>query len=71
VRDVARDLLAIAHQGLKRRNRLSAGMVDETNYLAEVEEIAESGLTAADRLLELYHGPWAGDVSPVFEAFAY
>ena len=71
VRDVAKDMLAIAHQGLKNRNRLSAGMVDETNYLAEVEDIADSGLTAADRLLELYHGPWGGDVSPVFETFAY
>ena len=71
VQDVAKDLLAIAHQGLKRRNRLSAGMVDETNYLGELEDIAESGMTAADRLLELYHGPWGGDVSPVFEAFAY
>ena len=71
VRDVAKDMLAIAHQGLKNRNRLSAGMVDETNYLAEVEDIADSGLTAADRLLELYHGPWGGDVSPGFETVAY
>ncbi len=58
-------------EGLKRRNRLSGGMVDETNYLAELDEIADSGLTPADRLLELYHGPWAGDVCQVFEAFAY
>jgi glutamate--cysteine ligase len=71
VQDVARDLLAIAHQGLKTRNRLSAGMVDETNYLAELEDIADTGLTAADRLLELYHGPWQGDASQVFETFAY
>jgi len=71
VRDVARDMLAIAHQGLKARNRLSGGMVDETNYLTEIEDIAESGVTAAERLLELYHGPWAGDASKVFEEFAY
>src|SRR5207253_10363480 len=71
VQDVAKDMLAISHRGLKNRNRLSAGMVDETNYLAEVEDIAETGVTAAERLLELYHGPWNGDVSPVFEAFAY
>ena len=25
----------------------------------------------AERLLELYNGPWAGDASRVFEAFAY
>ncbi len=69
--DVAKDMLAIAHEGLKRRDRLSAGMVDETAYLAEVEEIAETGVTAAERLLELYHGPWKGDVSRVFEECAY
>ena len=46
VQDVAKDMLAIAHEGLKRRNRLSAGMVDETNYLAELEDIADTGVTA-------------------------
>ena len=71
VQDVAKDMLALAHQGLKRRNRLSAGMVDETNYLAELEDIADSGVTAAERLLELYYGPWQGDASQVFETFAY
>jgi glutamate--cysteine ligase len=45
--------------------------VDETGYLSEVEDIADTGFTAAERLLELYHGPWAGDVSQVFEACAY
>jgi glutamate--cysteine ligase len=71
VQDLARDMVAIAREGLKRRARLSGGMVDETGYLAELEDIADTGLTAADRLLELYHGPWAGDVTRVFEAFAY
>ena len=69
--DVARDMVAIARSGLKNRNRLSGGMVDETGYLTELEEIAASGITPAERLLELYNGPWQGDVSPVFEAFAY
>ena len=71
VQDVAKDMLAIAREGLKRRNRLSGGLVDETGYLAELDEIAESGITPAERLLELYHGPWEGDVSRVFEALAY
>jgi glutamate--cysteine ligase len=71
VQDVAKDMLAIAREGLKRRNRLSGGMVDETNYLSQLDEIADSGITQAERLLELYHGPWAGDVSKVFESFAY
>ncbi|HEY2483330.1 MAG TPA: glutamate--cysteine ligase [Caulobacteraceae bacterium] len=69
--DIAKDMLAIAHEGLKRRDCLSAGMVDETGYLAEVEEIAETGVTSAERLLELYNGPWQGDASQAFEACAY
>jgi len=71
VQDVAKDMVAIAKQGLKNRNRLSAGMVDESGYLAELEDIADSGITPAERLLELYHGPWKGDVRRVFEDFAY
>src|SRR5665213_1228202 len=71
VQAIAKDMLALADQGLKRRNRVSAGMVDETGYLAELEDIADTGVTAAERLLELYHGPWEGDASRVFEAFAY
>ena len=68
---VAQDLLAIAREGLKRRARLSGGLVDETGYLAELEAIAATGVTPAERLLERYHGPWAGDVRPVFEEAAY
>ena len=71
VQDVAKDMLAIAREGLKRRNRLSGGMVDETGYLSELDEIADSGVTAAERLLELYHGPWQGDAAKVFDNFAY
>jgi glutamate--cysteine ligase len=71
VQDVAKDLLAIAGEGLKRRNRLSGGLVDESGYLGELHDIAESGVTPAERLLELYHGPWQGDAGKAYEAFAY
>jgi glutamate--cysteine ligase len=71
VQDVAKDMLAIAREGLKRRNRLSGGLVDESGFLSELDEIAASGITPAERLVELYNGPWAGDASKVFEAFAY
>ena len=71
IKDVAADMVAIAKEGLKRRARISACGKDETGYLSELEEIADSGLTPADRLLELYHGPWQGDVSHAYEDFAY
>ncbi len=71
VQDVAKDLLAIAKAGLKSRNRLSGGMVDETGYLAELEQIADTGVTPAERLLELYETRWNRDAGRVFDDFAY
>lgn len=71
VRDIAVDMVAIARQGLKNRARFSGGMVDERGYLAELEDIADSGVTPAERLLDLYHGPWQGDVKRIYADFAY
>jgi glutamate--cysteine ligase len=71
VRDIAVDLVNIAKQGLKNRARFSGGMVDERGYLSELEDIADSGVTPADRLLELYHGEWKGDISRIYRDFAY
>ena len=71
VQDVAKDMLAIARSGLKNRNRLSGGMVDETGYLSELDQIADSGITPAEHLLELYNTRWEGDVSRVFADFSY
>ena len=70
-RDIAVDVLAIAREGLKRRARIGASLTDERGYLAELEEIADSGVTPAERWLDHYNGPWRGQVSPVFEAAAY
>jgi glutamate--cysteine ligase len=71
IQQVAEELLDIARHGLRRRARFSGGLVDETGYLSELEEIAESGITPAERLLELYHGKWNGDVTRIYEEFAY
>jgi len=71
VQEVAKDMVHIAREGLKNRARFSGGMVDERGYLSELEDIAESGITPADRLLQLYHGDWQGDVSRIYRDFAY
>ncbi|MBD3819238.1 MAG: glutamate--cysteine ligase [Brevundimonas diminuta] len=71
VRDIAVDMVNIAKQGLKNRARFSGGMVDERGYITELEDIADSGVTSADRLLELYNGEWGGDVSRVYRDCAY
>ena len=57
LRDVARDVVAIARDGLRAR-----GLGEEV-YLAPLDEIVASGLTQADRLLNLYERAWGGDAS--------
>ncbi len=70
-RDVAVDMVAIARQGLKNRAEFDGSFIDETTYLGELEAIADSGLTPAERLLEKFHGEWQGDISRVFTDCAY
>jgi len=71
VQGVARDMVAIAKSGLRRRAKLNANGVDETGFLTELEEIADSGITPAERLLDLYNGPWQGDAGRAFDDLAY
>ena len=71
LQDVAKDVLELSRKGLKRRANLSVAGDDETGYLTELEQIAESGLTPAERLLERYYGEWNRDVRPVFVEEAY
>ncbi len=72
VREVALDVLKIARGGLKARHQLDrGGMGDEAPFLDILDEIAESGRTPAEELLEAYHGRWQGSVDPAFTEFAY
>jgi glutamate--cysteine ligase len=64
--DVAKDALALAIAGLKRRKRLDGKGRDEGVLLAGPMEIAESGVTQAERLLAAYHGPWKRDIRRAF-----
>jgi glutamate--cysteine ligase len=69
--DVARQAVAIARSGLKARAKHNASGDDETGFLQELEDIAETGVTAADRLLERWRTEWRGDMGKLFEACAY
>src|SRR3954447_15896216 len=71
LRAVAREVLALARAGLARRaNRDDVGR-DETGFLNPLDAIAESGRTQAERLLDLYAGPWNGSVKPAFDACVF
>ncbi len=60
LRDVARDVMAIARGGLKARG------LGEEMHLDPLDAIVATGQTQADRWLERCAGAWGGDVSKVF-----
>jgi glutamate--cysteine ligase len=70
-REIAQAALAISRQGLKSREKSDNSGQDETHFLGELDDIAATGVTPAERLIERYTTEWAGDVRPVFEACAY
>jgi len=66
VRELARDMVAIARDGLRARARQNAHDEDETIHLAPLEALVLGGPTQAEYWLERYHGPWQGDVTRIF-----
>jgi glutamate--cysteine ligase len=62
VREVARDVVAIARDGLRARG------LGEELYLSPLDEVVASGLTPADRWLHLYERSWGGDARRVMLA---
>jgi glutamate--cysteine ligase len=66
VREVARDMLALARGGLARRGRRDAQGRDETRYLDPLDAIVESGVEPARVWLERFAGAWGRSVDPVF-----
>ena len=67
LRDLAREALEIARAGLAARGKLNGSGDNETGFLDPLHEVVASGRTHAERLLELYHGDWHGDVTRVYE----
>ena len=71
VRECALEVLALARHGLERRNRKDGFGETEAHFLTALELIAESGISPADKKLQLFHESWNGSVDPLFREFAY
>lgn len=66
VQDLSKQVLEISRGGLERRGR------QEAKYLKELEEIAASGETQAEKLLKLYETEWNHSVDPYYSPeFSY
>jgi glutamate--cysteine ligase len=68
---VAKRVVELSAEGLKRRACLDSVGGDEGHFLEVLRLIADSGVTPAEEKLEAYHGRWQGKVDPVFTEFAY
>ncbi len=71
LRDIARDVVRIAANGLKARRRLNSKAEDETMFLDFVEETVASGRVPADELLAKYEKSWAGDMRRIYSEYAF
>ena len=69
LRDLAREVLAIARDGLRARARHHHG-ADEAAYLDPLDVIAGGGPTAAERWLSRFSNEWHGDVTFLFDEAA-
>uniref|UniRef100_A0A0E0DLI1 Glutamate--cysteine ligase n=1 Tax=Oryza meridionalis TaxID=40149 RepID=A0A0E0DLI1_9ORYZ len=65
VRDLAEEILQLSKNGLERRG------YKEVGFLREVDAVISSGVTPAERLLNLYETKWQRRVDPVFQELLY
>ncbi|MFC7399414.1 glutamate--cysteine ligase [Chelatococcus sp. GCM10030263] len=71
LRAVAREVLALAHEGLARRAKRDVRDRNEEHFLAPLDEVVETGLVPADRILARYETEWKGSLAPLFDEFVY
>jgi glutamate--cysteine ligase len=72
VLEIAREMVDLARDGLKRRGAVSRdGDFDETEYLAPLEETLALGKTPAEVMLHQYETRWGCSVEPIFHEYVY
>jgi glutamate--cysteine ligase len=67
LQDLAKRALEIARTGLNARAALNLHGENETVFLQDLDAMASSGRSNADRLIDLYKGAWDGDISRVYK----
>jgi len=66
LRDLARDVLAVASDGLRARGRRDTAGADERMYLDPLRASLSGGPVPAEYWLSRYHRAWDGDVRRIF-----
>jgi glutamate--cysteine ligase len=71
VHELARRMLEIATQGLRKRGLLDAGGAGEEGFLQPLWELVDRHETRAEELLRHYRAEWQGDLCRLFEAYNF
>lgn len=69
--DLAKELLQIAWEGLRRQGAVNANGEDETIYLKPLEDLLSLGKCPADLLVEKWEGELQRDIKKLIEYSAY
>ncbi|MBF0444673.1 MAG: glutamate--cysteine ligase [Magnetococcales bacterium] len=67
LQQLALNVLKWSRAGLAAQDCQNEDGCNETIYLKSLFQIAESGISPADRLLDAYYNRWEGSVDPVFK----
>jgi glutamate--cysteine ligase len=69
--EIAKECLALAKDGLKRRARLDQRGRDESRHLEPLQRIVDCGKTPAEEMLDKYNGSWQGSVDPAYKEYCF
>ncbi len=70
VQEIAKEIVELSRAGLAVRARADISP-DETGFLNTLREIAETGRTPAEVLLEKFRNEWDGSIEPIFDEMAF
>jgi glutamate--cysteine ligase len=71
VRELAKRMIEISSEGLRRRAAEDAGGMNEDGFLNPLREHVDRGMTRADELLRKYHTEWNRDLSHLFTEYNF
>jgi glutamate--cysteine ligase len=69
--DLAKELMAIAWEGLRRQHQVNQNGEDETIYLKPLKDLLDQGKCPADLLLEKWEGELHHDIKKLIAYSAY
>jgi glutamate--cysteine ligase len=71
VGELAKQMIEISADGLRRRAQHDSIGTTEEGFLSSLREMATRGYTRAEELLDHYRNSWGGDIRPIFKEYNF